>query len=80
MDIGFPTPELLSALRGCPGNIFVLDIEFKVNVENPICLHIPDAQLDVAKKILPLASDFKRIQEYVEEHFAGNLSNSSGHG
>lgn len=74
MDIGFPTPELLSALRGYPGSIFVHDKEFKVNEENPFCRHVSHSQLDVAKKILPLGSDFKRIQDYVDRHFAGKFN------
>lgn len=72
MDIGFPTPELLSALRGWPGQIFVRDQEFKVNENNPICLHIPNSQLDVARSILPLATNYKIIQDYIEIHYSGD--------
>lgn len=74
MDIGFPTPELLSALRGYSGHLFVHETEFGVNEADPLCLHIPTAQLDVAKRILPLASDYKKIQDYTDEHFSGRHS------
>lgn len=73
MDIGFPTSELLSALRGYPGSIFAHDEAFKVNEANPFCRHLSHSQLDVARQILPLGSDFKRIQDYVDKHFTGRI-------
>lgn len=75
MKIGFPTPELLAALRGYPGLIFVHDQEFKVNEDHPFCRHVLDTELQAAKTILPMASDYKWITDYYDEHYSGRILN-----